>query len=390
MNGNDGFYGLAPRAHKIAAAQATPEGAFAPVLTCPDVPGFARRLLLLAACGALLATVAASAAPPKSRRRPARAARPPAPVVRQLLLPPAATAFDRRVGEAARRALGSANGSVVAMDPHTGRIIAVVNPAVGVERSYQPCSVFKVVVAMAGLTEGVITPGTLVPCRGGTCWYWPGHGPIDLRRALAGSCNPYFEWIGERLGFARVQRYAQLLGLGERSGANLERETPGLFPSFVGPAQVGYMSSHARGISTSALQIAVLMSATVNGGVVYRPQLAPAAGFVPVERWRLPPGIVMGGLADGFLGAVNEGSGAEAFDPRVAVAGKTGTCAGVGWFASYAPADRPEIVTVSFLVPGSGHSASAVGGRMYRDLYGRAAPVRATVPAGGEAPAGRR
>lgn len=100
------------------------------------------------------------------------------------------------------------------------------------------------------------------------------------------------------------------------------------------------------------------------------------------ERWRLPPQTVVGGLTDGFLGAVNEGSAATAFDPDVVVAGKTGTCAGLGWFASYAPADAPEIVIVVFVRPGSGHLASSVAGRIYQYLYKPAG--RTTTAAGGQ------
>jgi penicillin-binding protein 2 len=139
---------------------------------------------------------------------------------------------------------------------------------------------------------------------------------------------------------------------------------------------VGKLSSHAEGITTSAVQLAVLLSTVVNGGVVYQPQLAPAEGFTARERWRLPSGTVLRGLADGFLSAVNEGSAAEAFDPDIVVAGKTGTCAGLGWFASYAPADKPEIVTVVFLRSATGHMASSVGGRLYQELY-KAVPAPA-------------
>jgi cell division protein FtsI/penicillin-binding protein 2 len=64
---------------------------------------------------------------------------------------------------------------------------------------------------------------------------WAGHGSIDLGRALAVSCNPYFEWVGEQLGYERVQRYAHLLGLGEPSGINLTGETAGFVPAFVRP-----------------------------------------------------------------------------------------------------------------------------------------------------------
>jgi cell division protein FtsI/penicillin-binding protein 2 len=261
----------------------------------------------------------------------------------------------------------------------------MVNPSEALSRAYQPCSVFKIVVGIAGLSEGVITPESTFNCQRG-CWMWPGHGPIDLRRALAVSCNPYFEWVGEQLGYQRVQRYAKLLGLGDRSGINLDGETTGRLPLSVRPEFVGHLSSHAEGITTSPLQLAVLLSAAINGGIVFQPQFNGPVGFSAKERWRLPEGTVLGGMAEGFLGAVNEGSASPAFDPDIVVAGKTGTCSNVGWFASYAPADQPEIVIVVFLRWANGHAASAVAGRIYQDLY--KAPV--TLPVTTSAAAGGR
>ena len=342
------------------------------------------RSALVATLAALLAVPPLSAggpaARPGKRGAPRRAAvrRPPAPPA--LVVPAGADTDDLEVAEAARLGLGRVPGSVVAMDPYTGRVMAVVNPGLGVTSAFQPCSVFKIVVAVAGLTEGVITPESTFDCDGG-CWLWPGHGPINLRRALAVSCNPFFERVGERLGYETVQRYSGLLGLGAPSGINLERETPGRVPAFVSPSRVGHVSSHAAGVTTSAVQLAVLLSATINGGAVLEPQVAPPQGFVRRERWRLPQTSVLGQLAEGFLGAVNEGSASSAFDPDVVVAGKTGTCAGVGWFASYAPADRPQIVLVVFVRPGSGHLASAVAGRIYQNLYKR--PIGLGTTAGG-------
>jgi penicillin-binding protein 2 len=268
------------------------------------------------------------------------------------------------------------------MDPRTGRLLALVNPRYGLFNAYQPCSVFKIVVAIAGLTEGVVTPETIHNCTQG-CNTWPGHGPIDLRRALAVSCNTYFEWIGEQLGYPTVQRYAHLLGLGEPSGINLTGEAEGRVPATVRPDLVGHLSSHAAGITTSAVQLAVLLSATVNGGIVFQPQVGAAEGFVPKERWRLPAKTVLTGLADGFVSAVNEGSASPAFDPDVVVAGKTGSCASLGWFASYAPAERPEVVIVVFMKRGNGHLASAVAGRIYQSLYKPAAATAGAAVGGG-------
>ncbi len=86
----------------------------------------------------------------------------------------------------------------------------------------------------------------------------------------------------------------------------------------------------------------------------------------------------MKGLANGFISAVNEGSANPAFDPDVVVAGKTGSCSQLGWFASYAPADQPEIVIVVFVRRGNGHLASSVAGRIYEDLYKPAQPAAAS------------
>jgi cell division protein FtsI/penicillin-binding protein 2 len=291
-----------------------------------------------------------------------------------VIAPPRASDRDRAVGEACRRELEGSGGAAVAMDPRTGRVLAVVNPASALLRAYQPCSVFKIVVAIAGLTEGVITPETTYNCQKG-CWLWPGHGPISLRRALAVSCNTYFESIGEQLGYERIQRYAHLLGLGSPSGINLTGETAGRVPEAVRPELVGHLSSHAAGITTTAVQVAVLLSATINGGILFQPQVGGPDDFVPKERWRLPEGTRLDGLAEGFLGAVNEGSAASAFDPDIVVAGKTGSCSQLGWFASYAPADRPELVIVVFMRRGNGHRASVVAGRIYQDLYKGGSPA---------------
>ncbi|MBI3931867.1 MAG: hypothetical protein HY317_00500 [Acidobacteria bacterium] len=322
-----------------------------------------RPVALLAGAMVLLASDGRTASRASRRRNVT-----PTPTLPALILPPDVSERDRLVGEACQSALGRTAGSVVALDPRTGRVIAVVNPYYGLLHAYQPCSVFKIVVGIAGLSEGVITPETPIECNGG-CWMWPGHGPIDLRRALAVSCNPYFERVGERLGYEKVQRYAHLLGLGAPTGINLTGETGGRIPLSVRAQDVGHLSSHAAGIQTSAVQLAVLISATINGGIVFQPQVGPESGFVPKERWRLPPGTVLRGLADGFVSAVNEGSAISAFDPEIVVGGKTGSCSRLGWFASYAPAEDPEIVVVVFLRRGNGHDASAVAGRIYQSLF---------------------
>jgi penicillin-binding protein 2 len=300
----------------------------------------------------------------------ARAKAPRKAVPVSILTPPEASPLDLRVGEAARIAIRNrSNVALVAMDPWTGRVLVIGNPQSGLLTAYQPCSVFKLVVAVAGLTEGIITPESRYTCTDG-CWIAQGHGPIDLRRALAVSCNTYFEWIGERLGFDTVRSYAQRMGLGSTTGINIPGETPGVVPTKIPSLGVGHMSSHAQGIKTSAMQLAVLMSALVNGGVINEPQFTSPQAVQVKERSRLstPPTLAL--LTPGLFSSVTEGSAQRAFDPGFVTSGKTGSCSGVGWFASSLGYPRSEMVVVAFVRGGNGSAASAVAGEFYRSLLG--------------------
>ncbi len=329
-----------------------------------------RGLLLVAFL--LLALAPETFAAQRSRKKPARRATPVSVVT-----PPQASAYDLRVGEAARVAIRNrSNVALVAMDPWTGRVLAIGNPQSGLLTAYQPCSVFKLVVAVAGLTEGIITPSSRYDCKDG-CWLASGHGPIDLRRALAVSCNTYFERVGERLGFWTVQAYARLLGLGSPSGINLADEASGVVPTSVPSQGVGHMSSHAQGVKTTALQLAVLMSALVNGGVMLEPRLAPAQDFSVKERSRFSTAPTLALLAPGLFSSVTEGSAQAAFDPGFVASGKTGSCAGIGWFASSLGYPRSELVVVTLVRGGNGSAASGVAGQFYRALL-RVEPANAS------------
>src|SRR2546428_12228786 len=129
--------------------------------------------------------------------------------------------------------------------------------------------------------------------------------------------------------------YAPLVGLGGPTGASLPTEAAGLIPLSVPRNRVGPLSSHAKGGDATAIQLAVLMSAVINGGIVFEPQLSGSAGLVAKERGRPPPPVVMGGPTEGFLGAGNEGSAAHALDPDGIGGRKTGACARGGRVRSY-------------------------------------------------------
>src|SRR5437879_12101021 len=169
---------------------------------------------------------------------------------------------DRIVRAAAVSALGRYNGAVVAVDPNTGRILAVVNQKIAFSDGYSPCSTIKPTIAVAALEENVITRDTML--KVGRRKY------MNLTEALAHSNHTFFEELGRRMGFDTVSRYGRLLGLGELAGYNLPDEHPGSFPTQA-PAYggVGRMSSFGEGIQVTPLQLAALAAAFANGGTLY-------------------------------------------------------------------------------------------------------------------------
>ncbi len=130
---------------------------------------------------------------------------------------------DLVVRRAAVEALGRYNGSVVAVDPMTGRVLTMVNQRRALQSGFQPCSTVKLPVAMAGLIEGLIDRDTAVRIYGRT--------RLTLTEALAHSNNPFFAILGTKLGFSRFSYYARLFGLGEKAGLNIQGEQPGVFPA---------------------------------------------------------------------------------------------------------------------------------------------------------------
>lgn len=332
------------------------------------------RLVVACLLLAIGSDVSAAARKP-SRKKAARYAAPVRSYPVSVLHAPEASPYDLKIAEATRAALRNrSNVAIVAMDPWTGRVLSIGNPQSGLLTSYQPCSVFKLVVAVAGLTEGVITPESRFNCTDG-CWIAQGHGAIDLRRALAVSCNRYFEILGEKLGFSTVVAYSHKLGLGSQTGVNLPGENPGVIPTKIPSLGLGHMSAYAQGIKTTAMQLAVLMSALVNGGVMYEPQFAGPLAVKARERSRLSAPSILALLTPGLFSSVTEGSAQRAFDPGFVASGKTGSCSGVGWFTSSLGYPRSEMVVVTLVRGGNGAAASSVAADFYRSLLGVSAPL---------------
>ncbi len=348
--------------------------------------------------------------------------------------------IDKGLQTLAEKALGNRKGAIVAVDPNDGQILALASspsfdPNIfirGIDRAtwkkissskefplqnralsglYPPGSVFKIIVAVASLEEGIIDPEETVFCNGaytlGTrtyrCWKEHGHGNVNVHMALKESCDVYFYRMGKRLGIDRIARYARMFGLGKTTGFDTGQEKGGLIPDntwklrkFGIPWQAGETLSISIGQSfllVTPIQMVNLISAVFNGGILYKPQLTRWAGRNPHEKfYEFSPEIAgRVGVRQKYLeivkkalvGVVNEprGTGWRARLRNITIAGKTGTAQVItlekekvmeqsgeiplefrdhAWFLAIAPADKPRIA-LAVVVEHGGHGGSTCG-----------------------------
>jgi len=325
--------------------------------------------------------------------------------------------LDRRLQRAAEEAMRDKDGAVVALNPSTGEVLALVSKPTfdpnlfaqrltaedwrrlihdpkhplqhrALQAQYPPGSVFKLITAMAALERGAITPETRMFCGGQFTlgrftfqdWKKGGHGWLDLRGAIANSCNVYFYQAALKAGIDEMARVSREFGLGDAPGLGLGDEAKGIVPT---PAWKRQHQGDAwypgntviTGIGqgmviASPMQIAVMVSAIANGGIIHRPwvlkRVESLRGEV-IEEYE--PEIVrrvnirpetLEVVRQGMLAVVNEGTGGRARIPGIAIAGKTGTAQVVrkgegkgrkdlkdhGWFAAFAPFENPQVAVV--------------------------------------------
>ena len=287
------------------------------------------------------------------------------------------TGEDPVVRAAAVQALGNMNGTVVAIDPSNGRVLAMVNQKLALSSGAEPCSTIKLSVALAALEEGIITKDT--PVNLGGSYH------VNLTEALAKSNNLYFETLGRRLGFERIRHYANQFGLGELAGYNIPGEQLGIYPDEVLPESaggVGRMCSFGEGVSMTPLQLGALVASIANGGTLYYLQypktFEEAALVEPRVKRRLDIEPLIPEIKPGLAGAVEYGTARRAgAESEEMIYGKTGTCTDsrspthLGWFASFTDAPSGKVAVVVLLTGAqgvSGPAASAVAGNVYRNL----------------------
>ncbi len=285
---------------------------------------------------------------------------------------------DPVVRQAAIDALDGMNGTAVVINPANGRILAMVNQRLALSPGAEPCSTIKLSVALAALSEGLVTRDTPVQLAGFR---------MNMTDALAKSNNLYFEELGRELGFDRVRHYANQFGLGELAGYNIEGEQLGVYPDQELPASeggVGRMCSFGQGVSMTPLQLGAFVAAIANGGTLYYLQhpatQQDAAALEPKVKRTLDIARFVPDLQDGMAGAVEYGTARRlrANFSELPVFGKTGTCSDkgtrFGWFASFSDSPQGSLVTVFFLEGGRptfGPRAAELTGAFYRNLWDR-------------------
>ena len=310
---------------------------------------------------------------------------------------------DPVVRQAAIDALGDMNGTALVIDPSNGRILAMVNQKLALSPGAEPCSTIKLTVALAGLSEGLVTRDTPVQLAGFR---------MNMTQALAKSNNLYFEEIGRELGFERVRHYATQFGLGELAGYNIAGEQLGIYPDQPIPESEGgvaRMCSFGQGVSLTPLQLGAFVASIANGGTLYYLQHPTTpeevAAFQPRVKRTLDIARYVPDLEDGMAGAVEYGTARRlrANFNQLPVFGKTGTCSNegtrYGWFASYSETPQGALVTVFFLEGGRptfGPRVAELTGEFYKNLWDHdyfavknqdAQNAPAAAPAGNPAPA---
>ena len=285
---------------------------------------------------------------------------------------------DPIVRQAAIDALGDMNGTAVVIDPSNGRILAMVNQKLALSPGAEPCSTIKLSVALAALSEGLVTRDTPVQLAGFR---------MNMTDAIAKSNNLYFEELGRELGFERVRHYATQFGLGELAGYHIQGEQLGEYPTEVLPVSeggVGRMCSFGQGVSMTPLQLGAFVASIANGGTLYYLQHPTSTeeltAFQPKVKRTLDIARYVPDLQDGMAGAVQYGTARRlrANFQELPVFGKTGTCSDkgtrFGWFVSYSESPQGSLVTVFFLEGGRptfGPRAAELTGEFYKNLWDR-------------------
>jgi penicillin-binding protein 2 len=333
--------------------------------------------------------------------------------------------LDLDVQAVAELVLEGKKGAIVALDPRSGEVLAMASRPTfdpnkftvriksselrelnsnkgqpflnrATQAQLAPGSTFKPIMALAGLDTGIIDPEWTVHCSGGAsfyghyhrCWEPRGHGTVNLLSGLVHSCDVYFYNVGNRIGIDNIAKYAELSGMGKKTGIDLPGEGSGLVPSQQWkirttrqkwyPGETISVAIGQGALTVTPLQLAAAIGGLAVGGHWYPPHLLKSltASEKPHD-WNVKQDEV-DRVKDGMYGVVEVGTGGRAKLPGIEVCGKTGS-AQTGsdaymkahhletnaWFVGFAPRKDPQIVVVALYEEG-GHGQFAA--QLVRDV----------------------
>lgn len=341
--------------------------------------------------------------------------------------------LDATLQALAENVMTNRRGSIVIMDPGNGDVLALASepgydlnafvPAIStanwkllmddpetpllnraVAGTYPPGSTFKMITALAALVNEKCTLDEVHNCPGYftlgnhviRCWNRRGHGPVNLEQAIEGSCNVYFNEVGLQAGIEAIYQQATALGLGYRTGIELDAEQPGLVPNAAWKRRVfndSWRDGDTCNVSigqgallVTPLQMAVMTSALANGGLVYKPRLVIGMKSPDSDSFAMKPPEVMNrmnwprkyietvrlGMKDVIMSP--RGTARTVSIPGVVVAGKTGTAefgpkearTRHAWMVAFAPYDQPRYA-IALLVD-EGVSGGETAGPLMKQL----------------------
>jgi SpoIID/LytB domain protein len=314
--------------------------------------------------------------------------------------------IDRVLTVAATEALGQREGSVVVIDPRTGRLRAVVNPRLAFEQAFPPGSTIKSFTALTALQAGLIDQESSILCRGRfttegldvVCSHPKSNSPFNLSRALGYSCNYYFATLSGRISFGAFRRTLAAAGFGEKTGVNAGGESDGVLRD--GEWRVRDLLGEGDNLLVTPIQLLIAYCALFNGGYLLQPQFSDLNSINISERRKLYIADAHRvALIKGMRAAVEYGTAqkAELSKLPIYVFGKTGTSTSSngfrrqGWFVSFATdaqsssevtPESLELAVLVFVKRSHGSDAAMVANRVYEE-YAR---VKKGVDASHETP----
>ncbi len=323
-----------------------------------------------------------------------------------------AAEVDRALEEAAREALGDREGAVLVMDPHTGRLRAVVNPRLAFEQAFPPGSTIKSFTALTAMRAGLIDRESRTLCSSRftgdgldvVCSHPRSKAPLNLAQALGYSCNYFFATLSGRLSFDAFKATLAGAGLGAKTGVNAGGESAGSLRDT--DWRVRDLLGEGDNLLVTPIQLLTAYCALMNGGHVFRPQVSDAEKFVADERTKLQiEASHRAALIEGMRGAVVYGTAEKAGlnSLPIFIFGKTGTSTSSngfrrqGWFVSFAAdassaaeatPESLELAVLVFIKRSHGSAAAAVSQHVFEAYLKR--KEGGETARGGEEQKGRR